>query len=136
MTIDDNVLQDKMDTRTSNVNGKDPMYGKYETCTLQNTSVTVSCILIKFQTQVTLMEVMLNAYTDKFRVNQSNFDEEIGNTINSAMNNALKGFTDSTKFETSCADSILVNIKKIITDGLDSGENVDMNIENLIKTEK
>ena len=52
------------------------------------------------------------------------------------MNNALKGFMDSIKLKNTRTESILANIKKTITDGLDSRGNINMNIENLIKTGK
>ena len=78
MTTDNDALQDKMGTRTSNVNNKDPMHGKYETLALKGTGDTASCIPIQLQTQVTLMEMKLDAYTCEFRVNQSNFDNKLG----------------------------------------------------------
>ena len=136
-TITDNkALQDKTGTLTSNATNNDPMHGKDETRTLHGTNDTTSCIPIQLQTQSTLMEIKLDAYTNKFRVNRFNFDNKDMNMFYSAINNALNRFINSIKLETFHTESILENINNLITDGLNSSKNIHANIENQIKTGK
>jgi len=97
---------------------------------------TASCIPIQLQTQVMLMETKLDEYTNEFRLNQTNFDEKITNTVDNAIHNVLKGFTESIKIETTCAESILIKIKKTILESENSAKNVGINIENSIGTGK
>ena len=66
---------------------------------------------------MTLMETKLYAYTNKFRVNQTNFNEKITNTVDSAINKALVEFMDIIKLETFHAESILMSIKKTMHEG-------------------
>ena len=53
------------------------MNGEGETRTLQGDNDTTSCISIQMQTLVTLMDTKLNAYTNKNRVNLSDFEKKI-----------------------------------------------------------
>ena len=86
---------------------------------------------------MTLVETKLDAYTNKFRVNQTNFNEIIINTVDNAITKALQDFIDSVnKLEISHAESILSDIKKIINDGQNFAKDIYMNIKNSIKMGK
>ena len=63
---------------------------------------------------MTLIEEKLEKYTNEFRLNQTNFDDKITNTVDYAINNTLKVFTESIKIDTTCAESIVIKIKKNI----------------------
>ena len=77
------------DTRESNLMDKTKSHGKNKRNS-QTSDTIASYIHIQSQTQVTLMETKLDAYTSEFRVNQSNFDDKITNTVNNAITKALK----------------------------------------------
>ena len=63
---------------------------------------------------MTLIEEKLEKYTNEFRLDQTNFDEKITNTVDYVINNTLIVFTESIKIDTTCAESIVIKIKKTI----------------------